>query len=371
MLLAILALVLPTASAACPEPTPVAELTSAVDDAVLSFATLDEEGFIEATDSLNGDVLCLSEVASPSAAASIHRTLAMRAFWDGKDDEAVLFFRAARRIEPNHVLSDKIAPEGGPLAGLYTQAGEASAPNLSSLRGPSWTTVYVDGERASRYPTDVPSLFQYETSNDGVFWSGLLAPGASFPSADDARALRSGGEVAAPAVADATPAAEASTEPSAAELAASEAERRAAEAEAEAERRAAEAERRVAEAEARAAEAERAAAQAEAATRSTASDVIDTSGAIANNSGSITDRVDRSRERNRDGGGSPKGALLGATVATGVVAAGLFGVSAYSRTQFDDDPTQAKYNLTNGTFFGSVGAAAVTAGLLTATIAVK
>ena len=325
MIALVLALFASTAQAACPDPTPASELTANVDDALLSFATLDEEGFIESSDALQGDILCLSEILSQPDAASIHRAFAMRSFWDGDDSGATAHFRAARRLEPSHTLSDKIAPEGGPLATLY--AGATAAPRMDSVRAPSWTTVYVDGERASRRPADIPSLVQYEVGGDGVVWSSMTMPGDQLPSLDDAKAARglpagtSSGAMERP-VADAGGTGSTERTPAPETI------------------------------------------------REDIVEDLDAGGAVARDSARERDRA-ADRSRGNDGGGSPKGALLGATVATGVVAAGLFGVSAYSRSQFDDNPTEDRYKLTNATFFGSVGAAAVTAGLLGATIAVK
>lgn len=322
MIALVLSMFLPVAQAACPAPTPMAELAAHVDDSTLSFATLDEEGFIESSDALLVDLPCLSEIAGQQDAASIHRALAMRAFWDGDDAGATSSFRAARRLEPNHVISDKIAPEGGPLATLYAGASSPSV-RMTGVSAPSWTTVYVDGDRASRRPSDAPAVVQYEVGGEGVVWSGLLPAGADLPSLEAARAQRGGPAADVAVVADggvvvvpADP-----TEPTPV-------------------------------------------------VTPTIVD-IDSSDAVAGDARTPRERAPRERREPGEGGKSAKGPLLAATVATGVVAAGLFGVSAYSRSQFNGSPSKREYNLTNGAFFGSVGAAAVTAGLLTATIAVK
>ncbi len=330
MIVLVLSMLLPVANAACPDPTPMSELTASVDDSMLSFATLDEEGFIESSDTLLQGVPCLSEAIGAADAASIHRSLAMRAFWDGDDANATAYFRAARRLEPNHVLSNKIAPEGGPLATLYAGA-ERPAVRMSSMSAPAWTTVYVDGERASQRPQGVPALFQYEVGGEGIIWSGLVEGGVEPPSLDDARALRGGSPVPDSGAMTRTDPVETPDPDPVVTVAVPDGNG-----------------------------------------GTTRVEDIDASGAVANNSGSTRDRDERrSRDRGDSGGGSAKGPLIGATVATGVIAAGLFGVSAYSRSQFDSIPTESRYNLTNATFFGSVGAAAVTAGLLGATIAVK
>lgn len=325
MIALVLSMLLPVANAACPDPTSMSELTASVDDSMLSFATLDEEGFIESSDALLNNVPCLSEAIGAADAASIHRSLAMRAFWDGDDANATAYFRSARRLEPNHVLSNKIAPEGGPLATLYDGA-ERPTVRMTSFTAPSWTTVYVDGERASQRPQGVPALFQYEVGGEGIVWTGLVEAGADLPSLDDARAMRGGSPVTDSGAMTRTDP-EPDVEDPVATLVVPDGNG-----------------------------------------GSTQIEDIDSSDAVANNSRT---RPERTPREPREGGGSAKGPLIGATVATGVIAAGLFGVSAYSRSQFDSIPTEARYNLTNATFFGSVGAAAVTAGLLTATIAVK
>jgi hypothetical protein len=53
---------------------------------------------------------------------------------------------------------------------------------------------------------------------------------------------------------------------------------------------------------------------------------------------------------------------IGAGVATGVAAA-CYGGAAYTRTQFDKEPTQARFNATNGAYYTSVGFGAVAIGL--------
>jgi hypothetical protein len=57
--------------------------------------------------------------------------------------------------------------------------------------------------------------------------------------------------------------------------------------------------------------------------------------------------------------------LLWAGVASGGVAAGLYGTSVAGRLSYDASPSSGSLSLTNGAFFGSVGTAALSAGLLT------
>lgn len=61
-------------------------------------------------------------------------------------------------------------------------------------------------------------------------------------------------------------------------------------------------------------------------------------------------------------------ALWAATGGAGVVAAGLYGSSAYLRTRYEASPSRPLHGATNGTFIASTGMAAVTGGLLTAAL---
>lgn len=63
--------------------------------------------------------------------------------------------------------------------------------------------------------------------------------------------------------------------------------------------------------------------------------------------------------------------LLWAGLASGGVAAGLYGTAVAGRVSYDSNPSTGAASLTNGAYFGSVGTAAVSAGLLTAFLATR
>jgi hypothetical protein len=65
------------------------------------------------------------------------------------------------------------------------------------------------------------------------------------------------------------------------------------------------------------------------------------------------------------GGGSGSKALLWSSVASGGLAAGMYGTAVASRLSYDRGPTPGGYVLTNGAFFGSVGTASLSGLLLT------
>jgi len=63
--------------------------------------------------------------------------------------------------------------------------------------------------------------------------------------------------------------------------------------------------------------------------------------------------------------------LLWAGVISGGVAAGLYGTAVAGRLSYDASPSTGTASLTNGAYFGSIGTAALSAGLLTAHLATR
>jgi hypothetical protein len=359
----LLALIAPTAHAACPNPTPSSELRGVVDDALLSFATLDEEGFLAASDAARNGLPCASELLTAAEAAGLHRISALRAFWDGDEAVATASFQAALRLEPDHRLSDKIAPEGGPLARLYAGAAARPAGLMVPFRAPSWTTGYVDGARATERPANIPAIVQYEVAGQGVIWTDLVPPGAAIPDSQEAaraaRAAYGGGAGVVPPVAVVPEPVAVVPEPVAVvpEPVAVVPEHVAV----------VPPEPVAVVPEPVAVVPEPVAAVEPPKTEQVPERLVEVAENPAGR-GNVPTPPRPPREP-REGGG--KGGLVAATVATGIVSAGLFGTSVLARQSFDDAPTKGKFALTNGAYFGAVGGAALTVGLAGVTIAVK
>jgi len=312
------------AQAACPDPTPASELDEHVDDAVLSFATLDEEGFLAASDALSEGITCLNEVTSAEDTASYHRVMGLRAFWDGNQDDATASFQAALLLEPTARLSNKIAPEGGPLATLYASAGERAAPANTAFRAPAWTTAYVNGAEATERPAHLPALIAF-SNRDGVQWSAMVPADGALPETLDTSA-----PPAVAAVEDALPPVPVTPAPVAVTPTPNPV-----------------------------------TAPAVAVTAPQPVQPIETASAWRAGAENLSNgRVPRAH---RDGGGG-KGGLIAATVASGVITAALAATSVASRMSFDNAPTQGKFTLTNGAYYGAIGAGALTAGLAGVTI---
>jgi hypothetical protein len=300
------------ASAQDCQPASAERVSSMMQQALLDFATLDEDSFHSSVQQASQALPCLDEVFLPPNAAAYHRLMGLEAFFDGRDEEAVVAFRAAQHIEPDYVMSAKIAPEGGRLHRLWLAAKEGPNPFQGSFRAPAGSYAFVDGVEGTVLAEDLPSIVQYGVGDGSVSWTGYLLPGETPPTtmpgvglvvAQPERVEQAAPVEPAVVVADLEPPTAPAPEP----VVASE--------EWPAERR----------------------------------DLGDVQPA----------------EKTR---GSGKGGLIAATVISGLAAGGLYGGATVLRSDYDRYPTREGYLLTNGAFYGAVGmgAATVTFGSLAA-----
>ncbi len=285
------------ASAQDCQPVPVERLSSTMQQALIDFATLDEDSFSAATQQAQADLPCLGEILLPPTAAAYHRLMGLQAFFDGQDEIAVDSFRASLHIEPGYQLPSKIAPEGGKLHRLWQQAVSGPNPFESSFTAPGGMYTWVDGAEGTVQAEDLPSIVQYGIDMDEVRWTAYLAPGETPPST-----MPGVGLVVAPApeperTAPVEP--EPTTAPSAA----------------------------------------------------LADATIDDSAARRDLSHAPAPEKTQ---------GSGKGGLIAATVVSGVMAGGLYGGASYMRGEYDRYPTRENYLATNGAFFGAIGMGAAT-----------
>lgn len=162
-------------AAECPQPIEPTALAAKVDDALLTWATMDEEGFAIAADAIAEDVACLDEPLSPEQAAAVHRVQGLRAFLDGNVDGASGAFQAAAIAEPGYRLSERLAPEGGKLWRLYQEAADKRPPLVYPMRVPSGFRSWVDGKVADRKAEELPAIVQ--VGDRDVQWSAYVVAG--------------------------------------------------------------------------------------------------------------------------------------------------------------------------------------------------
>lgn len=168
------------AEAACPEPVSARALAATVDEAVLSYAAMDEDGFNASAARAVAQVPCLTDVVTPTIAASFHRMYALDRFVQGDAEGAMSAFAAARTLDPQATLSKQVAPEGGPLAALWASANLQAATTKEALALPTGSSAWVDGTSGSSRPSAVPSVVQVGSSPTAISFSGIAAPYTPF-----------------------------------------------------------------------------------------------------------------------------------------------------------------------------------------------
>ncbi len=324
--LMILAAGLSTAQAQDCQPTSPEQLSSIMQQALLDFATLDEESFYASATQAEEALPCLDTVFLPPNAAAYHRLMGLRGFFDGDDETAVLAFRAAQSIEPGYVLSTKLAPEGGKLHRLWTQAADGPNPFMESFSAPAGKYAYVNGTEGLTYAGDLPNIVQYGPGDDTVIWSAYVAAGTLPPN-----------DIAPPtvAVADVEPEIEDEVEEQIED----------------------DLDSLVEQVEGNDTRELDSSSRGRESSRETSREY---SRETSRDEGPQVreDLVDAPKPEKTKSGG--KGGLIAATVISGVAAGGLYGGSAYFRSQFDRNPTREGYMMTNGAYFGAIGAGALT-----------
>lgn len=183
----------------CPEPTYSTDLSEAIAQAEGTFSDLDIPSFREATDALRAVVPCLRDPVTRSVAANVHRFLGIRAFGD-RDDNARLYFAAARSIEPYYEFPSTLIPPGNPVRAVYAdlELGQGTGRDVPR---PEDGYLQFDGRTTLKRPVTWPTLVQRFDGDGQVVMSAYLAPEDPMPT----YAVSTAVEVADPAAVISTP----------------------------------------------------------------------------------------------------------------------------------------------------------------------
>lgn len=158
----------------CAESVSVESLSAKVDEAMLAFASMDEEGFLSTAAIARGDVSCLKTVFPSTKAAALHRMNGLEAFVNGDTQAAEDAFAAALALEPEYLLSAKLAPKGGKLDQLY-QAAKVRSRAPTPFKLPTGYTTWVDGIAAPARDEAFPAVVQVGKSSSSLNYSAWLA----------------------------------------------------------------------------------------------------------------------------------------------------------------------------------------------------
>lgn len=172
------------ARAACETAVSTARIGDTLADATLAWVQADEVGFRELASRVEAELPCVDGALNSSQAASFHRVVGLHAFLDGRSQQALLSFRAARGIEPETQLSERIAPPGGPLATIYASALVEGTSTPFALR--DGYAAWVDGRPSLSYPDDRPTIVQIGRTDQSLSATFLLAPRQSLELPADA-----------------------------------------------------------------------------------------------------------------------------------------------------------------------------------------
>ena len=299
-----LILVAGVASAQDCQPASSEQISSIMQQALIDFATLDEDSFFDYTQQAEDALPCLDELFLPPNAAAYHRLQALRAFFNGDDDATVLAFRAALAIEPDYQISAKLAPEGGKLDRLWTSAKTGPNPFLGSFNAPAGKYSYVDGVETRTYAEDLPSIVKYGPGDGSILWTGYVPANQKPP--DELPAAGSAVASADPDPVDDDPYAGLDDDDD--------------------------------------------------------PPVEDRSSSSMGGSSKRErqDLVDAPKPEKQPREKKGKGGLIAATAISAVAAGGLYGSGMYFRNEYDRYPTRQSFLMTNGSYYGAIGAGVLT-----------
>ncbi len=171
---------LPSAPSRCRSTAP-RELSSLVQEALLGFATQDAPGFEAAAGQAARALPCVDQPLAPSQAAAFHRLVGLRAWYAGDQEAARVAFHAARILQPGFRLSGKVAPPEGDLYALLSELPRVAATHSDPLGAPAGADAWLDGVLGAERPRDLPVVLQLGPGDGTVVWTGYLPPGVAVP----------------------------------------------------------------------------------------------------------------------------------------------------------------------------------------------
>lgn len=175
-----LLLVTRLAWAGCESVTTPEQLDGTLEEALLAYVALDEEGFVALAGRARAELGCVGVRLAPAQVAAYDRVVGLHRFVEGDTSGASAAFKAARSLDRAYVFSDRIAPEGGKLERLYMDAVKGPASRAERLDVASAYRMWVDGTETTRRPTEVPTVVQVGAGVEDVGFTTVLTPGERY-----------------------------------------------------------------------------------------------------------------------------------------------------------------------------------------------
>jgi len=156
-------LLLGVAHAAVCSDQPLDELERTISEVLEANSNVDETAFTNSSRLMDAAITCLDAAPPPTTLARLHQVMALRAFVDGRIEDARRSLTALRGVDPSWKPP---FPEGHPFTQLWSSATEPGPERpIGSIRPRTWL---VDGDEATAIPTERSFLLQVRDEG-GVF----------------------------------------------------------------------------------------------------------------------------------------------------------------------------------------------------------
>jgi hypothetical protein len=157
-------------AAPCAEVVAPGQVSARLDEAVLSYAVLDQETFERAADQAQQLATCVGQPLEPGLVAALHRVRAMRYLLLADPDRAATSLAASARLDPTYRLPAAVAPEGGPLAESWALALRSEPPPTTPVALQEGLRAWVDGHADAPRPTIGPYCLQVQGRSLATTW---------------------------------------------------------------------------------------------------------------------------------------------------------------------------------------------------------
>jgi len=176
------ALLLATAQAACPEETVGAALLEEdLSHAYAAYAVQDVPSYVEAYTALATHLACLDEILDPPRVGEVLLFQGVHAALTEDPERARRAYLGARAASPGVVLPEQVTAVGGMAVEVFATLGEVPPPERQPLHTLSGMQVFVNGVRSDSRPIGLPALVQVQGDDGAVAWTAVVGGDARLP----------------------------------------------------------------------------------------------------------------------------------------------------------------------------------------------